>query len=124
MNPVDVVAVGLAGALGALCRFMADGAIRARLATRVPVGTVAVNVSGSLLLGVLSGLVLFHRLPAELTVVAGSGFCGGFTTFSTSSFETVRLVQRGEGLAAAVNLGTTIAGALAAAALGLALASL
>lgn len=116
--------VGLAGGAGALARFVVDGAFRARIATRVPAGTVVINITGSLLLGVLTGLVLFHGAPATLTLVAGTGFCGGYTTFSTASFETVRLLQTGEYRAAGTSVVVTVAGALAAAGVGLALTSL
>ena len=85
---------------------------------------MAINVSGSLVLGLLTGLVLFHGAPATVTLVAGTGFCGGYTTFSTASFETVRLVQRGAHAAALGSALGTLAAALGAAALGLALAAL
>lgn len=124
MNLADILWVGLAGSLGAAARFVIDGTVRARVRTRVPAGTVLVNLSGSLVLGVLTGLVVFHHAPTAVTLVGGAGLCGGLTTFSTASFETVRLVQRGEFGAAAVNTGVTLAGTLAAAAAGMALASL
>lgn len=124
MNVGDIVWVGLAGSAGAVARFLLDGAVRSRVASRVPVATVVINVSGSLLLGVLSGLVLWHGAPTTLALVAGAGFCGGYTTFSTTSFETVRLFQALDTRAALVNVGTTLVGSLAAAALGLAVAAL
>ena len=83
MNVTYIVWVGLAGSLGAAARFMTDGFIRARLSSRIPIGTISINLSGSLLLGVLTGLVVFHHVTSTLTLVVGSGFCGGFTTFST-----------------------------------------
>jgi CrcB protein len=124
VNVADIVWVGLAGSVGAAARFVTDGMVRARVASRIPVGTIVINLAGSLLLGVLTGLVLFHHAPSTLTLVAGSGFCGGFTTFSTASFETVRLLQQGEFRAAGTNAGVTVVGAVAAAAAGLALASI
>lgn len=124
MNPLDVVLVGLAGSTGALARFLVDGTVRARVDRVLPVGTIAINVSGSLLLGVLTGLVTFHGAPATLTLLAGTGFCGGYTTFSTASYETVRLWQQGETRAALVNTGATLGATLTAAAAGLAIASL
>ena len=124
MNGADIIWVGLAGSAGAAARFVSDGAVRARVASRVPVATIAINVSGSLLLGVLTGLVAFHHATSTLALVAGTGFCGGFTTFSTSSFETVRLLQQGDLRAAGINTAVTITGALAAAAAGVALASI
>jgi fluoride exporter len=124
VNVYYIVWVGLAGSLGAAARFVADGAIRGRFASRIPMGTVCINLSGSLLLGVLTGLVVFHHVTPTLTLVVGSGFCGGFTTFSTTNFETVRLVQQGELRTAGLNAGVTVVGALAAAAAGMALGSL
>ncbi len=124
MSFADIVWVGLAGSLGAAARFVTDGTIRARASRAVPVGTLVINLSGSLLLGVLTGLVVFHHVTTTLTLIAGTGFCGGFTTFSTASFETVRLLQRGQLAAAGVNVGLSVCGTLAAAAAGMALASL
>lgn len=115
--------VGLAGGLGAATRFVVDGLVRSRLRTALPVGTIIINVTGSFLLGLLAGAVM-HAAPAELQAIAGTGFLGGYTTFSTASFETVRLIQsRRTGLALLNGIGTAVA-AVAAAAGGLALATL
>lgn len=116
--------VTLAGSAGAVCRFVLDGAIRARRATEFPWATVIVNVSGSLLLGFLTGLVLFQQAPGSLTLIAGTGFCGGYTTFSTASVETVRLLQRGRYRAATANALGTLVTTVCAAVLGLLLARL
>lgn len=124
MNAADVVWVGLAGSVGAVARFVLDGVIRSRWAATVPAGTVTINLTGSLALGVLTGLVVFHAAPGTLSLVAGTGFCGGYTTFSTASFETVGLLRRDRPGPAAFNALFTVLGALAAAAAGLALASL
>lgn len=124
MNWLDVLWVALAGSGGAVMRYLIDSAIRRRVATLIPIGTVTINLSGSLLLGLLTGLVLFHGAPSTVTLVAGTGFCGGYTTFSTASFETIRLIQRREIGAAALHGGLTLVGALLAAGAGLALGSL
>lgn len=124
MNAADIIEVGMAGAAGATARFLTDWGVRRRWAGPLPTGTIAINLTGSLLLGFLTGLVLYHGAPARLTLVAGTGFCGGFTTFSTSNYETVRLLQEGRTTGAAVNVGLTLAGAVALAAAGLGLASL
>lgn len=116
--------VSVAGSLGALARFVVDGMIRTRRPTDFPWATVVINVTGSLLLGFLTGTVLYHGAPHDLQVVAGIGFCGGYTTFSTASAETVRLIQRGEHLAAVANAVGTLALTLTAAGAGLALAAL
>jgi CrcB protein len=101
--------VALAGGLGAVARFVGDGLVRTRLSAAFPVGTVLINVSGSFTLGLVSGLVLAHAAPDGLRLILGTGFLGGYTTFSTASFETVRLVeQRRVGLALLNGVGTLI----------------
>ncbi len=104
-----LLALALAGGLGAVARFVVDGAARERWGGRFPYGVLAVNASGSLLLGLVAGLVLFTGAPGELRLVVGTGFCGGYTTFSTASVDTVRLAQQGRTLAAVANgLGTLL----------------
>ena len=89
-----------------------------------PFGTLTVNVSGSLLLGLITGLALYHGLAPSDKVVVGTGFVGAYTTFSTFSFETLALFQDGDPRRALANVGVSlIAGGLAGAA-GLALAAL
>ena len=111
--------VALAGGAGALARFVLDGAARGRWSATFPWATVAINVSGSFVLGVLTGLVLFHGEPDTLRLVLGTGFCGGYTTFSTASVETVQLARRGAVVAAAGNALGTLVLAVGAGALGL-----
>lgn len=114
-----VLAMALAGSVGAVSRFAVDGAVRHRWPTTVPWATLLVNVTGSLVLGVVTGLVLFRGGSGDLRLVLGTGFCGGYTTFSTASFETVRLAQRGS-LPRALGYGLATAGlTVGAAALGL-----
>ena len=65
--------------------------------------TFVINFSGSLLLGLLTGLVAAHTLPHSWQLLVGTGLLGGYTTFSTASFETIRLIEDRRYLAAAVN---------------------
>jgi CrcB protein len=124
MSPVAWVAFVAAGAIGAPVRYLVDGAIGDRTSGAFPWGTFVVNITGSLLLGFLTGLALYHGFPDTPRVVLGTGFCGAYTTFSTHTFETVRLLEDGaHGPALRNALGTLVAGAVAAAA-GLALAAL
>jgi CrcB protein len=124
VNALTIILLGLAGGLGAGTRFVVDGLVRSKLRTALPVGTIAINITGSFLLGLVAGAVIVHAAPVELQAIAGAGFLGGYTTFSTASFETVRLIQsRRTGLAVLNGLGTAVA-AVGAAAAGLALASL
>ncbi len=85
--------VSIAGAIGAMVRFLVDGSIRERFNGSFPIATLLINVSGSFILGLLTGLVSNHLMSTEIKLVLGTGFCGGYTTFSTANFETIRLAQ-------------------------------
>ncbi len=111
----------LGGAIGAPTRYLVDGWVQDRVSGVFPWGTFVINVSGSLLLGVVTGLALYHGLGDLPKIAIGTGFCGAYTTFSTFSYETVRLLEEGSvGLAAGNAFGSVAAG-LAAAALGIAI---
>ena len=89
--------VALAGGVGAVARAPCSIhhlGLRGRL-DPLPVGTIVVNASGSLVLGVLTGLSLYHGLGPHVLAVAGVGLCGGYTTWSTASWETVHLLRSG-----------------------------
>ena len=119
-----LVLVALGGGVGAAARFVVDGLIRERRGGGLPVATMAVNVVGSLVFGVLVGLMVYRDVEPGSLVLVGTGFCGGFTTFSPAMVETVRLAQAGELRRATVNLVGTLVLALAAAALGTAVVAL
>lgn len=93
MTPLLFLAVSLAGGLGAALRLLIDDAVSARARTALPLGILLVNVVGSLLLGLITGLTLALWLPEAWHLVLGGGLLGGFTTFSTASVATVRLLQ-------------------------------
>jgi fluoride exporter len=114
----------VAAALGAIGRYLLDVPVQNATSGEFPWGTCIINVSGSFALGVLTGLGLNHAFPAHLKLVLGTGFCGAYTTFSTFAFETVRLAEGGTTWAAVRNIVVNTVGGLAAAAAGLALASL
>ncbi|WP_343317564.1 fluoride efflux transporter CrcB [Arthrobacter sp. TMP15] len=106
---MTIVLLAVAGGLGAGTRFILDGLLRSRLRTALPIGTMLINITGSLVLGLLTGLVMAHQASPELVKVLGVGFLGGYTTFSTASFETVRLFQTGRvGFALISGLGTLV----------------
>ncbi|MUN64301.1 chromosome condensation protein CrcB [Kocuria sediminis] len=97
----------LLGGAGAMARFVVDGVVRQRAATSFPAGTVTVNVTGSFLAGVLTGAALAGALGGPAVTAAVTGFCGGYTTFSTAMADTVRLVRDGQVRGAVLNaLGT------------------
>lgn len=111
MSAVVLIAVGLVGGLGAIARFLVDGAVSERLGRDFPYGTLVVNLSGAFALGVLSGAV---HAPDELTI-AGSGFLGGYTTFSTWALESHRLAEDGRGAHGVLNFAASLlAGVLVA----------
>jgi CrcB protein len=119
MTPLIFALLSLAGGLGAVCRYTLDGVIRARTAGTTPWGTMTINLTGSLVLGLLTGLAAASLLPDSWFAAVGVGFLGGYTTFSTASVETIRILQeRRWGSGVAVGLGTLIA-AVALAGLGL-----
>jgi CrcB protein len=124
MSPLGWLAFVIAGAVGAPLRYLVDIAITERTKGAFPWATFVINVTGSFLLGLLTGLGLHHGLPKTARLVLGTGFCGAYTTFSTFSFETVRLVEEGESLAAVKNAAGTLVVAALAAAAGLAIADL
>ena len=92
MTPLVFVAVALAGGVGAVARLVVDGVVAARSPWRMPVATMVVNLSGSLVLGVVTGLAAHALLPDDWRLVLGTGMMGGYTTFSTASLETVELL--------------------------------
>ena len=124
MSPLPWAAFVTAGAVGAQARYLLDRAIAERTAGAFPWGTFVVNITGSFLFGFLTGLGLNYAFPKVGRVVLGTGFCGAYTTFSTFTFETARLLEEGAVAEALRNVGgSLLAGSLAAAA-GLALAAI
>lgn len=114
--------VCLFGGLGAASRFMVDGVIRARSRSTLPVATISINVTGSLLIGFLATAQLSNAIPTSVYLIAATGFCGGYTTFSTSMIETIRLAQVGEYWRALANTFGSLALTIMAAAAGAAVA--
>jgi CrcB protein len=110
---VTVLLVLVGGAVGAPLRYLTDVTVQRLHGTAFPWGTWTVNVAGSFVLGVVvaSG-------PDWLVTLAGTGFCGALTTFSTFGYETVRLTEEGETTAAVANIAASLAAGLAAAACG------
>jgi fluoride exporter len=114
------LAVALGGFIGAPSRYLLDRAISGRFESDLPWGTFVINVTGSLLLGFLTGLDTRGLLSAPAKALLGTGFCGAYTTFSTFSFESIRMVEDGRILEAAGNVGASVMVGLAAAVGGLA----
>lgn len=120
-----IVLVALCGGLGAATRFVVDSALAARNRRPYPVGTLVINVTGSALLGFLAALVARHGPgAADLKAALGTGFLGGYTTFSTASVELVRLTRAGRGGTAVALALAMVTLSVAAAAFGFALGAL
>lgn len=110
MDALPWLGVAALGGLGALGRFAVDMAVSARWPSDFPFGTLAVNLSGGLALGMLVGL----DVAGDAILLLGTGLLGGYTTFSTWMFETQRLAENGEWRLMALNLAVPmLAGAAA-----------
>ena len=106
--------VGLGAAFGAVARYVLDQAVTRRRGSTFPAGTWLINITGSFILGLLTGLAAHHGLSDQVVTVIGTGVCGGYTTFSTFSLDSVLLIQRGAwGAAAAYMVGSTVLSVLA-----------
>ena len=105
-------AVVLIGGAGSVLRFLADGTVQG--GRDYPLGTLAVNVSGAVILGLLTGLALGH----DAALLAGTAAVGSYTTFSTWMLETQRLTEERQHGKAALNVAASLAAGVAAAALG------
>lgn len=115
----------IAGAsVGAPLRYLVDRAISSRHSSAFPWGTLVVNVAGCLTLGFLAGAATSSEVPAEVQSLVGTGFCGALTTYSTLSYETLRLAETGSRPQATMNVVANVVTGLAAATAGFALAAL
>lgn len=115
------VLIALGGAAGSVTRYAVDTWVSERAASAFPWGTFVVNLSGSFLLGVLFALAIERdALPAVIRPPLMIGFLGAYTTFSTLTLETWRLVEGGAGVLALVNLAGSVALGVVAVVLGLA----
>jgi CrcB protein len=108
------VGVGLIGGAGSVARFLADSVVASAAGRDFPLGTFAVNVSGAVILGLITGLALGH----DQALLAGTAAVGSYTTFSTWMLETQRLAEERQHAKAAVNVIASLAAGVAAAALG------
>jgi fluoride exporter len=105
-----VAAVAIGGALGSVARYLLGAYIQGRVSTAFPAGTLVINITGSFLLGLFVQLGLdTSAVSPEVRFFLTTGFCGGFTTFSTFSYETYRLIEDGEfGTAGAYVTGSVV----------------
>ena len=111
--------VGLAGALGALVRYVLGRFIAERMGSQFPLGTLLINVTGAGVIGLLSGLVGHRQMSPVTQTILATGFLGGYTTFSTMSWEGVQLARGGSTRSSMLYLGGNLVLGLLAASLGL-----
>lgn len=114
---MTVLLVLLGGAIGAPARYLTDVVVQSRHDSVLPWGTISINVAGSFVLGLVAGLTSGSASAWVLTLI-GTGFCGALTTFSTFSYETVRLAEARRWGAAVANVVISLALGLVAVALG------
>jgi CrcB protein len=113
----------VAGAvIGAPLRYLTDRTVQSRHDSVFPWGTFVVNVSGSLILGLLTGAVSAGAAGSHLQLFVGTGLCGALTTYSTFSYETLRLAESGAGFYAAANVVGSVFAGLGAAFAGVSIA--
>ena len=124
MTATALVGVTVAGAVGAPARYLLDRAVERVVGrTLFPWGTFVVNVTGSLLLGLVTGAALYHGFHGAPKTWLATGFCGAYTTFSTFTFETIGLAEAGDRAPAIANVVAGVLAGTAAAAAGLAIAA-
>jgi CrcB protein len=115
------IAIGVGGAIGSMARHAVNQAVHAQwLGARFPGGTVVVNLTGCLVIGLLAGAIAGSRLtlPLQWREFIFVGVLGGFTTFSTFSLDTLLLARTHSIGYAAINIGLQVIGGLAAAGFG------
>lgn len=108
-------------AVGAPLRYLTDRAVQARHDTVFPWGTFSVNVVGSLILGIVAGAATTSGVPHQVQLLVGTGFCGALTTYSTFSYETLRLIEQHARFFAAANVAASIVAGLGGVFLGTAI---
>jgi len=122
MTPLSlpfVTIVGLAGAGGAVSRYLVGRFFAERAGSRFPLGTLIINVMGAFLIGLLFALAGHKLITANQQVVLATGFLGGYTTFSTMSWEGVQLMRGGKTASSLLYLGGSVALGLVFTVLGL-----
>ena len=116
----EILWVGLGGFVGANARYLLGLWVATRYGTSFPLGTFIINITGSFILGLIMGLLDAHVLAPAVRLALGIGFVGAYTTFSTFTYETLRLIESGSLLLATANVVGSVAVGMLAAIAGLA----
>jgi CrcB protein len=115
--------IGLAGAMGALMRYVLGRFVAERAGSPFPLGTLLINVSGAFLIGITFAATSHHLISSSVQAILATGFLGGYTTFSTMSWEGVQLIRGGSPWTSMLYLAGTVALGLLAVVLGYSLGS-
>jgi CrcB protein len=121
---VQLIFVGIAGALGALARYVIGRYVAERAGSQFPLGTLIINITGAFIIGLLFALAAHKLISTALQTLLATGFLGGYTTFSTMSWEGVQLVRGGSMRVSILYLGGSLLLGLIAATLGIMLGGL
>jgi CrcB protein len=119
MSLALVGVVGLAGAVGALARYVIGRYIAERYGSQFPLGTLLINVTGAFLIGLLLAFAGRNFISSTVQTILATGFLGGYTTFSTMSWEGVQVARGGSTRTSLLYFGSNLVPGLLAAALGL-----
>ena len=123
MSLALILYVAIGGAIGSASRYVFGYAVQSRIDSAYPWGTLLVNVTGSFLVGLFMRYALGGQaVSSEMRLFLTVGFCGGYTTFSTFSYETVRLLEVGDYRRAALYIVTSVVLSLTATMVGFAVA--
>lgn len=120
---ITLLLVILGAAVGAPLRYVVDRAVQLRHGSDFPWGTCTVNLTACLLLGVLTGAAVSGAAGSNAVALLGTGLCGALSTYSTFSFETLRLAETGNRTLAVLNVAVSVGAGLGAAIIGAALAA-
>ncbi len=124
LSPLFIVLVGLSGALGAVFRYLLGRFIAERVVSQFPLGTLVINITGAFLIGILFALAGHEIISISQQTLLATGFLGGYTTFSTMSWEGVQIARGGNTASSMLYLGGSLVLGLVCAAAGLALGGL
>jgi len=113
------IEVGLAGSLGALTRYLLSRFVAEHFQSELPLGTLLINVTGSFVIGLLFALAAHNVISSTVQLILATGFLGGYTTFSTMSWEIVQLTRSGSRITSVLYVSGSVVLGLLATALGI-----